>query len=404
MRLGVSTLAVHTPGGVGRYARILAATLLKYFRGELFLFLQRESDLHLILHELSPEERMSFELPARVHLVTSRYPFLRRYLLHQWELPRRFGELGLDAYLDPDYVLPPLKGTRRHLVVHDVTPFTRPALMGLKARLIYRLSAHRSLMDADGIICVSEHTRRRLAELFPSLAGKMHRLVSCLSPKFQNWAQQSYHHVRVVRVNAPQGSIAIPRPFVLFVGVEGPRKNIGVLSRAFLALKAQGFPHRLVMVGGKAERIQRFAQAAPQMAVSSGPDFASAPVLPPVLRLGHVPDEDLVALYRHADLVILISLEEGFGYPILEGLAFRTPGFVGANSPMADYGGRGVVVVERVDDAHEVASKLARALRELPEICRGLASSFQREDYSPRRYYEELIGILREGHASEAAG
>lgn len=385
---------MHIPGGMGRYARILAATLLKYFRGELFLFLRRKADLAMVLDELGAEERRTFELPPNVHLVVSRYPLVRRYLLHQWELPLRLKKFQLDAYLDPDYILPPLAGMRRYLVVHDVSPFASPAMMGLKARIIYGLSARRSLTAADGIICASEHTRRRLTELFPGLAGKMHRLTCCLSPKFHAWAEQGYHHLRVVKVSTVYGNVAVPRPFVLFVGVPGSRKNIDVLTRGFLRLKERGLPQRLVMVGGKAEPIRKRIEAPQRMAVPAGPGLAADDVLPPILRLGQIPDEDLVALYRHADLVILISLEEGFGYPVLEGLAFRTPGLVGANSPMADYGGHGVVVVEEVQNEEEVSARLAQALRELPEICRGLSSSFNREQFSPRRYYEELMAIV----------
>ena|GEM_PF-1357379 len=402
MRLGVSTLAIHTPGGLGRYSRILAATLLTHCPGELFFFVQRESDLHLILSELSEEERERFAVPRNVQLVRSRYPLAPRYLLHQWELPFRFRQLRLNVYLDPDYFLPPLSGPRRFLVVHDVTPFVSPRMMGLKARIIYGLSARKSLTAADGVICASEHTRKRLAGLFPQLAPKMHRLMLCLSPKFYSWAERGYHHVQVVKVATVYGNLPVPRPFVLFVGVEGRRKNIEVLTRAFLALKRRGLPHRLVMVGGSARQIRESSEPAPQMAVPSGPDFAPAPALPPVLRLGRLSDEDLVALYRHADLVTLVSLEEGFGYPILEGLAFRTPGLVGASSPMADYGGKGVLLVDDVRDEEAVAAQMARALRELPEVCRGLSSSFRREHFSPRRYYEELMAILGSGAAPDA--
>lgn len=387
---------MHTLGGVGRYTRILAATLLRHFSGELFLFLQREGDLRLILDELPPEERDRFILPSNVHLTTSKYPLVRRYLLHQWELPLRFKNLKLDAYLDPDYILPSLQNVRRFLVVHDVSPFVSPGLMGLKARIIYGLSARRSLQRADGIICVSEHTRQRLAKLFPKMEPKMRTLVSCLSPKFHAWAQRGYHHADSVRVSTAEGCVTVPRPFILFVGVEGPRKNLGVLTRAFLGLKERGLQHRLVMVGGKLEKVLQRSSPVPQMAVPSGPDFSLMRGLPSILKLGRVSDEDLVALYRHADLVALVSREEGFGYPILEGLAFRTPGLVGASSPMADYGGKGVVLVENVQDEAEVEEKIAQALKGLSGICERMRSSFDQDYFSPQRYFHDLMQILSE--------
>ena len=44
-----------------------------------------------------------------------------------------------------------------------------------------------------------------------------------------------------------------------------------------------------------------------------------------VVFLGHVPDEDIPALYSLADLLVMPSLYEGFGLPPLEAMACGTP-------------------------------------------------------------------------------
>jgi glycosyltransferase involved in cell wall biosynthesis len=50
-----------------------------------------------------------------------------------------------------------------------------------------------------------------------------------------------------------------------------------------------------------------------------------------VLSLGWVPEEDLIAAYRAAEVVVLPSQYEGFGFPVLEAMACGTP-VIGANA------------------------------------------------------------------------
>jgi len=273
--LGVSTLAIHTPGGIGRYARILAASLLLHFDGELHLFVQRESDMEAILQELPDGAGNDFTPQVKLHI--SPLPALPRYLQHQWLIPRAFNGLRLDAYLDPDYILPLLENTPCTCVVHDTTPYDSFQMLGAKARLIYGLSARPSLTRARRIVCVSEHTRAKLAQLFPRHSAKMRTVISCLSPRFEAASRKSYRRLDTVAVMTEHGPLAIPQPFILHVGVPGPRKNIPVLLEAFREVKLRMFPHRLVLVGGRAQKLNtiRAASPVPQVALPTGATYGT---------------------------------------------------------------------------------------------------------------------------------
>jgi glycosyltransferase involved in cell wall biosynthesis len=392
VRLGVSTLAIHTPGGIGRYARILAASLLLHFDGELHLFVQREGDLEIVLQEMPDSAPSHFRPEVKLHI--SPVPSLPRHLQHQWLIPRAFNGLGLDAYLDPDYILPLLENTPCTCVVHDTTPYSSFQMLGAKARLIYGLSARPSLNRAQRIVCVSEHTRAKLAQLFPRHSVKMRTVTSCLSPRFEAASRKSYRRLDAVSVQTEYGPVAIPQPFILHVGVPGPRKNIPVLLEAFKDLKLRMFPHRLVLVGGKAQwfGVNNAAAPVPQAALSAGMTSCGTDVLPEVLPVGRVSDDDLISLYRHADLLVLPSLEEGFGYPVLEALAFRTPALAGSASPLAKL--PGVATIPNPASAASVAEAMEDALRGLPELAAQMAENFHPAEFSCERYVQELLAAI----------
>ena len=392
MRLGISALAIHTPGGIGRYARILAAVLLTRFDGELHVFLQRRRDMQAILSELPRVEAERFVLRDNVQLHFSGFPAFPRYILHQLELPGVFRPLNLDVYLNPDYVLPSLPGVSCHCTVHDTTPYEAPHLLGAKAQLIYRVSGRQSLSRAKTLICASEQTRARMISLFPSLEPKLRTVVPCLAPKLRQSGADAYRRLDTIYVETARGAVSIPLPFVLHVGVAGPRKNLPALLAAFNEVKLRMFHHRLVVIGGRAKPLPRQEAPVRQVALPDGSCLSLESQLPDVLHLGRVSDDDLVSLYRHADLLVLPSLEEGFGYPVLEALAFRTPALTASNSPLAHL--PGVATIANVRDPVSIASALEDALRRLPDLASELSAGFSSDYYSCDRYLRDLLAAI----------
>jgi glycosyltransferase involved in cell wall biosynthesis len=106
------------------------------------------------------------------------------------------------------------------------------------------------------------------------------------------------------------GDVSIPEEYLLIVGSIEPRKNhISVLR----AIDQIPDCPTLVIAGGRGwadEEIMRAIHNAARSGKAVG--------------LGHVPDEDLPQLYAGAAAVISASWYEGFGLPVLEGLAAGT--------------------------------------------------------------------------------
>src|SRR5207244_4313275 len=76
---------------------------------------------------------------------------------------------------------------------------------------------------------------------------------------------------------------------------------------------------------------------------------------------GYVPDADLPALYRGAALVAYPSIYEGFGMPVLEGMAAGVPVLTSSVSSLPEVGGDAAMQVNPYD-IDEMAAGLYRAL------------------------------------------
>jgi glycosyltransferase involved in cell wall biosynthesis len=99
---------------------------------------------------------------------------------------------------------------------------------------------------------------------------------------------------------------------ILHVGSTIPRKRIAVLLDVFGAIRRRRPDARLVRVGGEFTAAQR-AQAR-RLGLEDG-----------VTVLPRLEWEEVAAVYRRADLVLVTSEREGLGLPVLEALACGTP-------------------------------------------------------------------------------
>lgn len=104
-------------------------------------------------------------------------------------------------------------------------------------------------------------------------------------------------------------------PYVLAVSTLEPRKNIGPLIEAFVRLKKRKElrDHRLVLVGARGWQNQALART-----IEANADQGI--VLP-----GYVADDLMPAVFALAEVLVMPSLYEGFGMPVLEARAVGTP-------------------------------------------------------------------------------
>jgi glycosyltransferase involved in cell wall biosynthesis len=166
-------------------------------------------------------------------------------------------------------------------------------------------------------------------------------------------------------------------PVILSVATLDPRKGLDGLVRAFATLAGgahAGVPAdlRLVLAG---------ADGAGRGAVDDAVAALPAEVAGRVDLLGAVTDDQRAALLRGAAVLAYPSLDEGFGFPMLEAMAVGTPVVASRAGAVPEVAGAAAELVP-VGDDDAFARGLARVLTDgarreaLVETGRVRASSF----------------------------
>jgi glycosyltransferase involved in cell wall biosynthesis len=145
-------------------------------------------------------------------------------------------------------------------------------------------------------------------------------------------------------------------PMVLAVGSHEPRKNHLALLHAAETLWREGRQFSLTFVGGNAWNSERFTARVQSLVDANRP----------VQTVHALPDELLWAAYRLAYCTVFPSLHEGFGLPVAESLASRTPVITSPFGSMGQLAGSGGALLADPRNDRALTDALRRLLLDRP--------------------------------------
>lgn len=253
--------------------------------------------------------------------------------------------LQLDIVHDPcgiaPFLYPRRSATRRVVTVHDAIPLVAPHLQPPMTRLVFRTLVRWTRFTADAVLTTS---RSAQADLLREVDGLASRLV--VAPPGTRWPTDAELFARRARAQQAQAAGDLPRRYLLAVGNQDPRKNIGRLLEAHRRLR-QHLPDVSLVLVGPDTWGRRSALAA---GTPSG-----------VVALGYLSDGDLADVYAGASAVVFPSLYEGFGQPALEGMAHGVPVVASNRSSLPELTGGAALLVDP-EDVEAMAAAIARVL------------------------------------------
>ncbi|MBA7538795.1 D-inositol-3-phosphate glycosyltransferase [subsurface metagenome] len=139
----------------------------------------------------------------------------------------------------------------------------------------------------------------------------------------------------------PYDTKVLDKPYILYVGSERPRKNLGRLCEAFAKLKGE-FPELKLVKVGPSGRYKRFRTKTMRMLDSLG-------ITQDVIFVDYASDLDLARYYSSAALLAYPSLYEGFGLPPLEAMACGCPVVTSNTSSLPEVVGEAGIMVNPYD-------------------------------------------------------
>ncbi|KQQ14010.1 Glycosyl transferase group 1 [Methylorubrum extorquens] len=151
-----------------------------------------------------------------------------------------------------------------------------------------------------------------------------------------------------------------PGPVILSVGGFEERKNTLGIIEAFARLRARHPQAQLVLTGGASlldHAAYRAACRAALVAHGLAVGLGEA-----VVETGPVPQANMPALYRVANVLAFPSWKEGFGLCVLEAMACGTPAIVSRQPPFTEYLAETDALFVDPADPDAIADAMAEAL------------------------------------------
>lgn len=365
--------------GIGSYTRDLVRALGA---------LDRENDYVLLFNNDAVCDRTLRETGLRdAGNVSARLlPYGVFSPVNQLRLPGVLRSAGIDVYHSTNYMipLPAFPSCRPGKVkcvttIHDVIPmiFPRHAPRSRKARLypLYRRLMIEVGKRSDAIVTDSEASRTDILKhlRIPSQREAGVRVVPLgVGKRFRPAAETTGPEQEERRI--------------IYVGRADPYKNVATLVRAFAGAGAAcPFSLRLLIAGAPDPRYPEAQQLANELGIGNA-----------VTWTGYLSDDELVAIYQGADLLVHPSRYEGFGLQVAEAMACGVPVVCSNGGSLPEVAGDAAILLDP-DDVDGFTAQIVRVLTdgELADSMRGRGQR-QAARFTWERTAREMLALYKE--------
>jgi len=359
--------ALRQRSGVGEFVHGLASALAASAAGE-------ELAVLCTSWKDRPDPGLPAELPG-VRIIDRRVPV--RLLTWAWNRlewpPVEWLTGATDVIHAQTPVLIPASKAAQVITIHDLDFLERPEHAHAEMRRDFPRLVESHAARADHIVVSSRYAAGEVAR---TLRVSADRITVC-SPGTPVWASA----IARERGGEACGST------LLFIGTLEPRKNVAGILDAYEWLRQhrQDAPP-LVLIGRIADSQRAVLQRA------SAPPLAGH-----VTVAGYVTEEERRTAFRTARMLLLPSLEEGFGLPVLEAMACGVPVVVSNRGSLPEVAGDAARPVDP-ENPEAIAAEIIRLLDKdasRQAIAAGLAQAsrytWQAAARAARHAYAEAI-------------
>jgi len=253
-------------------------------------------------------------------------PFVLRFLPLTKRLPA--GSLYHASY----YRTCLQKNVVNIFTVHDLTH-----KKGLASRFPRKLAhltlTHLGLRNADGIICISENTKKDLMHYFPQIPENKIRTI-------YHGVNKDFFPIEQTEHNGIIKAFKLDNPFIMYLGKRHGYKKFDLIPEAIRQMDNL----RLVIVGGgdlSPLEVENLENTIPGR----------------YIKLGYIDNHDLNIMYNNAFALIYPSVSEGFGFPLVEAMSAGCPVIATNTTSIPEVGGDAALMINEASSA-AIAEKI----------------------------------------------
>lgn len=329
MRVGIDARLLSEPlTGIGRYTAELTRELVKK-PGQFFLY---------SAGPVAAEHYQQDNVMVRSANLHSR---VSKMLWSQSCLPYWAARDHIDVFWGATHRLPRYlpKKVARVVTIHDLVWKHAGETMRPLSRWMEKRLMPQAIRLADRIVADSVSTAKDIEGEYPAVKDTIRVVYPGTTDLPSPLDFQSL------------SCFGVKNPYFLFVGTLEPRKNLQRLLEAYALLDAEVRNRAcLVIAGGKGWGGVDLAGLVAQLGLNDQ-----------VIITDYVDDVQLSTLYTHARFLVMPSLYEGFGLPLVEAMSFGAPVLTSERSSLPEVAGEAGTFVDPFD-VHSIAEKLSSLL------------------------------------------
>ena len=331
MKIGIDVriLSYYPITGIGRYTLEMCRALSDI------------KGVSLYLYSPSP---INNNIVSGLESATIRTHSWNNVLLRQfWSetyLPLWAKKDDLDVFWGPSHRIPRFLSSRiaRIVTIHDLVWKCAKETMHPTTYFLERLQMPTAVREADLIVVDSYSTKDAVIKEFVVKRQNI-SVIPLATGNIQNTL--SFDSLK---------KYGIDKPYFLFVGTLEPRKNLANLLSAYAGLSISNKSKAMfIIAGGKGWGRVNLKEIITQLDLTEN-----------VKILGYVDDATLATLYSNAQFLVLPSLYEGFGLPLIEAMSYGTPVLTANNSSMPEVSGNAGLLIDALD-----VESIANGLQEM---------------------------------------
>jgi len=309
--------------GVGVYAENLISRLARLFTNgdSLILLVQRDERRIPKLVQNSPNV-----LVAPVPSMALRNRALL-FVYEQTVLPVLLVSKNVDVIHSLHYTHPLICPCPRVVTVHDLTFILSPELHTWGRRVIMPFFIRHAVKHSEAIVFDSNATKLDSDKLIQVARKNLERVIP-LGVSIEEFDLDPDIGKQVL------AKFSITQPFVLYLGTVEPRKNILRLIQAYEQIALRYPDLRLVLAGKSGWHVENVFAA-----------IRSSQYRDRICHLGYISEFEKKALLKNCQTLIYPSLYEGFGLPVLEGMAAGAPVITSNVSSLPEITGDAAILI-----------------------------------------------------------